>query len=122
MSTPPSASGTVAAGSNLEKTIQRTRKSLRRTFSPEDDDKMIKKGLTIAWNFVHDALSEGENLSSYWEVWRNRRCPVPKYLKMAHCFRPFGNKHADHRIPSLEAFLKPEPDNKTSQARAIGAQ
>ena len=32
------------------------------------------------------------------------------------------SKYADHHILSLEAFLKPEPDNKTDPTTALGAQ
>jgi len=59
MSTPPSASGTIAAGSNMEEAIQDACYSLRRMFAPEDDDGQIKKSLNHAWNIVHDALSKG---------------------------------------------------------------
>jgi hypothetical protein len=31
-------------------------------------------------------------------------------------------EHTDHYIPSLEAFLNPEPENETDPATARGAQ
>jgi hypothetical protein len=62
--TPPSASGTVATGSKLDKAIESACKQLRRGFLPGDDDDWIKINLADAWNKVHSAISQagGPNL------------------------------------------------------------
>jgi hypothetical protein len=41
---------------------------------------------------------------------------------MVHCFRLLDVKHTDRHILSLEAFLKPERDQKTDPDMARGAQ
>jgi hypothetical protein len=55
-STPPSASGTVAAGSKLSQAIEAACKNLRRSFLPEDDDNLIKENLYTTWTHVKEAI------------------------------------------------------------------
>ncbi len=54
MSTLPSASDTVVAGSTLEKACA----TLRRIISPEDDDDQIKENLSYVWVSVHKTISQ----------------------------------------------------------------
>jgi hypothetical protein len=57
-STPPNASGTVAADhSNLEKSIQNACKFLKRIFPLEYDDDWIKDNLSLTWVIVREAIS-----------------------------------------------------------------
>src|SRR6266403_2243794 len=55
--TPPSASGTIAAKSRLEKAIQAASLFLKDVFKAEYDDDRIKNGLGIAWYNIHGAIS-----------------------------------------------------------------
>lgn len=118
MSTPPSASDTVAAGSELEKAIQDACETLENVFKAEYDDNRIKKVLIYAWTLDH-------RLQSYlggrgYKPKGTRGCPGGICSKMVHCFRSFDAEHSDHHILSLEAFLKPK--SETNPARALRAQ
>ena len=68
-STPPSASGTVAADSNLEKSIQEACEPFGRIFLREDEDNWVKKSL--AWFAVGGAISRAEG-SNQKERLRNK--------------------------------------------------
>ena len=56
MSMPSSASGTVATGSELEKTIQIVCRWLEGRFKAEHGDDSIKKGLDFAWFAVRQVI------------------------------------------------------------------
>ena len=64
LSTPPSATGIVAA--NLEKSIQiqEACEVLEQIFSAKNDEDWIEKRLSLAWFLVHQAISQagGSNL------------------------------------------------------------
>jgi hypothetical protein len=61
MSTQPSASGTVAAGSKLEKAIQNACETLGDVFKAEYDDDRIKDKLSHAWFSGQDVITRGED-------------------------------------------------------------
>jgi hypothetical protein len=138
----PNASGTVTAGSRLERDIQ----IIRAIFLPQHDDDEIRKRLGNAWFIVHGALLEvgdsivNERLKNESEFnadvgrgSKGERKLIALLRSMAKEEVPwrelFENgtllssdaKYANHHILSLEAFLKPELEKRTDPATAHGA-
>jgi hypothetical protein len=88
------------------------------TFKPETYWKHIRiQCLCHTWDGERELIKLLRSMAKQEVPFSNKSLqgtgwPGGIYSKMIHCFRPFDGRHTDHHIPSLEVFLKPEPEKK----------
>jgi len=144
---PPSASGIIAEGSELDKAIQDARKTLEETFKAEYDDNMIKKRIGFARIVVRKTIKAGDptrkkrlrtesDFESHVKAGSNEERNLVNLLRrMAEGQVPWEDlflngtllsspltTSTDYNILSLEAFFHPEPESPHDPSIVLGAQ